>query len=177
MSRCSIRSFSVAFLESGLSHDSGSSVRRGTLADAETIVAQRRAMFHEMGYRDEQALDSMCEAFRPWLEGKMRDNQYLAWLAVDAGGAIAAGLGLWLMDWPPHLIGPGAPRGNILNVYTRAESRRMGLARRLMDAAIEWCRANQVRAVILHSSDDGRRLYESMGFQATNEMRILLEPK
>jgi hypothetical protein len=28
--------------------------------------------------------------------------------------------------------------------------------------------------VILHSSDAGRSLYESMGFQATNEMRILL---
>jgi GNAT superfamily N-acetyltransferase len=159
----------LAFLESGFA------IRPGTLADAETIVAQRRAMFREMGYVDEQALDSMCEAFQPWLEGKMRDNQYLAWLAVDAGGAIAAGLGLWLMDWPTHLIGPGAPRGNILNVYTRSESRRMGLARRLMETALAWCRANGVSAVILHASNDGRRLYESMGFQSTNEMRILLE--
>lgn len=151
------------------------SIRPGTLADVETIVAQRRAMFHEMGYRDRQALDAMCEAFRPWLERKMRDNQYLAWLAVDAGGAIAAGLGLWLMDWPAHLIGPGAPRGNILNVYTRPESRRMGLARRLMETSLAWCRANGVSAVILHASNDGRALYESMGFQSTNEMRILLD--
>jgi len=28
--------------------------------------------------------------------------------------------------------------------------------------------------VILHASDDGRRLYESLGFQAGNEMRITL---
>jgi ribosomal protein S18 acetylase RimI-like enzyme len=104
----------------------------------------------------------------------MRENQYLAWFAIDADQAIAAGLGLWLMDWPPHLVGPGPWRANILNVYTRPQSRRMGLARTLMDTAIEWCRANQVRAVILHSSDAGRSLYESMGFQATNEMRILL---
>jgi ribosomal protein S18 acetylase RimI-like enzyme len=151
-------------------------IRPGTLADAETVVAHRRAMFFEMGYRDEQALDKMCDAFRPWLAWKMRDDQYLAWFAVDSGGAIAAGLGLWLMDWPPHLVGPGPWRANILNVYTQPQFRRMGLARELMEAAIEWCRANQVRAVILHSSDDGRRLYESMGFQATNEMRILLEP-
>jgi GNAT superfamily N-acetyltransferase len=82
---------------------------------------------------------------------------------------------LWLMDWPPHMIGPGAPRGNILNVYTRPENRRMGLARGLMDAALAWCRANGVRAVILHSSDAGRPLYESMGFTRTNEMRIVLE--
>jgi GNAT superfamily N-acetyltransferase len=133
-------------------------------------------MFHEMGYRDEAALDKMCEAFRPWLERRMRHNEYLAWFAVDEDRNIAAGLGLWLMDWPPHMIGPGAPRGNILNVYTRPESRRMGLARRLMDAALEWCAQNRVRAVILHSSDDGRRLYESLGFEPTNEMRIVLKP-
>lgn len=132
-------------------------------------------MFHEMGYHDEQILDAMCQAFRPWLEGKMRDNQYLAWFAVEADGTIAAGLGLWLMDWPPHMIGPGAPRGNILNVYTRPATRRMGLARALMETALAWCRANGVSAVILHASNEGRRLYESMGFRSTNEMRILLE--
>jgi GNAT superfamily N-acetyltransferase len=136
-------------------------------------------MFREMGYRDEAALDKMCQAFRPWLERRMRHNEYLAWFAVeqavDHDGAVAAGLGLWLMDWPPHMIGPGAPRGNILNVYTRPESRRMGLARRLMDAALAWCSLNQVRAVILHSSDDGRQLYKSLGFEPTNEMRILLK--
>jgi GNAT superfamily N-acetyltransferase len=149
-------------------------IRQGTLADAETIVQQRRAMFSEMGYRDQAALDKMCAAFRPWLEGKIQCNEYLAWFAIDENGAIAAGLGLWLMAWPPHMIGPGAPRGNILNVYTRPESRRMGLARKLMDASLAWCLQQGVRAVILHASPDGRRLYESLGFQATNEMRILL---
>jgi GNAT superfamily N-acetyltransferase len=150
-------------------------IRQGTLDDVETVVAHRRAMFREMGYRDEQALDKMCEAFRPWLECRMRRNEYLAWFAVDGKGSIAAGLGLWLMDWPPHMIGPGAPRGNILNVYTRPESRRMGLARGLVDVALAWCLLNQIRAVILHASDDGRRLYESLGFELTNEMRILLD--
>jgi len=149
-------------------------IRLGTLDDVETVVAHRRAMFREMGYRDEQALDTMCEAFRPWLERKMQTGEYLAWLAVDAGGAIAAGVGLWLMDWPPSLIGTGPWRGNILNVYTRPESRRMGLARKLIDAALAWCLLRGIRAVILHASDDGRRLYESLGFEPTNEMRISL---
>jgi ribosomal protein S18 acetylase RimI-like enzyme len=150
-------------------------IRPGTSADAETVVAHRRAMFFDMGYRDDEALDKMCAAFRPWLALKIRRNEYLTWFAVDSDGAIAAGLGLWLMDWPPHLVGPGPWRANILNVYTRPQNRRMGLARRLMETALDWCRANQVRAVILHSSADGRRLYESLGFQSTNEMRILLE--
>jgi GNAT superfamily N-acetyltransferase len=149
--------------------------RAGTLADAEIIIAHRRAMFFEMGYRDQVVLDAMVMAFRPWLLRKMEEGEYLAWLAVRADGSVAAGLGLWLMDWPPHMVGPGSRRGNILNVYTNPDSRRQGLARRLMELALEWCRVNRIRAVILHSSNEGRPLYEKLGFRATNEMRLMIE--
>ncbi|MBV9771973.1 MAG: GNAT family N-acetyltransferase [Bryobacterales bacterium] len=150
-------------------------IRAGGWDDVETIVAHRRAMFYEMGYRDEAALDRMCDAFRPWLLRKVQNGEYLAWFAAEANGPIAAGLGLWLMDWPPHVVGPGRWRGNIVNVYARPENRRIGLARRLMHEALGWCRVNQVGAVILHSSEEGRSLYEKLGFRPTNEMRILLE--
>ncbi len=132
-------------------------------------------MFFEMGYRDDVALDAMIEAFLPWLQRMMAANEYLTWFAVAEDGSVAAGLGLWLMDWPPHMIGPGTRRANILNVYTEPGARRLGLARRLMETSLEWCRANGIRAIILHSSTDGRSLYESMGFKPTNEMRLLLE--
>lgn len=150
-------------------------IRLATIGDSDIIAAQRRAMFFEMGYRDQAVLDAMIVAFRPWLLRKMEAGEYLAWLAVRADGSVAAGLGLWLMDWPPHMVGPGSPRGNILNVYTNADSRRQGLARRLMEVALEWCRANRIRAVILHSSNEGRPLYEKLGFRPTNEMRLMLD--
>ena len=149
-------------------------IRAATTADVETVVEHRRAMFQEMGYRDAAALNSMAAAFRPWLCRKMRDGEYLAWLALDEQGQVAAGLGLWLMDWPPHMVGPGGPRGNILNVYTRPEYRRQGMARSLMLSALEWCRTHSVSAVILHASKDGRSLYEKLGFHPTNEMRLEL---
>jgi GNAT superfamily N-acetyltransferase len=142
--------------------------------DAENIVRHRRAMFSDMGYRDQAALDAMCAAFRPWLAARMAAGEYLAWMARTADGRAAGGLGLWLMDWPPHMIGAGARRGNILNVYTEPEFRRQGIARRLMRTALEWCRGNSIAAVILHASAEGRALYESLGFQPTNEMRIAL---
>jgi GNAT superfamily N-acetyltransferase len=150
-------------------------IRPATIGDSEIIIAHRRAMFYEMGYRDPAVLDAMVMAFRPWLLRKMEDGEYLAWLAVRADGSVAAGLGLWLMDWPPHMVGPGSRRGNILNVYTNPDSRRHGLARRLMELALEWCRVNRIRAVILHSSNEGRPLYEKLGFRPTNEMRLMIE--
>jgi len=149
-------------------------IRPGTLDDLETVVAHRGAMFRDMGY-PEDAVRSMSDAFRPWLARKMPAAEYLAWFAVNEDGAIAAGAGVWLMAWPPHMYDAGPWRANILNVYTRPEYRRQGLARRLMGEALAWCRANQVRTVILHASAAGRPLYESMGFEATNEMRRVVK--
>ena len=151
------------------------SIRPATHEDIPVLAAHRRAMFFDMGHRDEALLDSMTAAFIPWVRAKMTSAEYFAWLAVDADSEIAAGAGLWLMDWPPHMIGPGSNRrGNILNVYTRAEYRRKGLARKLTETAVEWCREHGISTVILHASEQGRDLYTSMGFQPTNEMRRVL---
>jgi ribosomal protein S18 acetylase RimI-like enzyme len=152
----------------------GFTIRRASEEEIDILVAHRRSMFLDMGYSDEAALESMAEKCKPWLLSKMKSNEYLAWLVVDSAGTIAAGAGLWLMEWIPHMIGKSVRRGNIINVYTEQKFRRLGLARCLMDTAIQWCRENGIDTIILHSSQEGRVLYESMGFAATNEMRIEL---
>jgi GNAT superfamily N-acetyltransferase len=152
----------------------GIALRRASVEDARTIANHRRAMFRDIGYRDEAALDSMMAKFLPWLEAKMSSGEYIAWLAVIAGDFVVAGAGLWLMDWPAHLVGSNPRRGNILNVFTEPGFRRRGLACWLMEAVLDWCKVNGIDLVILHASPDGRALYESLGFQASNEMRIRL---
>jgi GNAT superfamily N-acetyltransferase len=152
----------------------GFAIRRASTADLETLVAHRRAMFHDMGYSDAAAMDSMSAKFRVWLLEHINSGDYHAWLVTAPDGSIAAGAGLWLMDWPPHMIGQGERRGNILNVYTAESFRRRGLARELMEAVLQWCRENGIDTVILHASPAGKSLYESMGFAATNEMRLRL---
>ena len=150
----------------------GFKLRRATIADLETLVYHRQAMFRDMGYSDEAAMSSMSAKFRVWLCEHMESGDYLAWLVDAPDGSIAAGTGLWLMDWIPHMIGRGAQRGNILNVYTSTSCRRQGLARELMSAVLEWCKENEVDTIILHASPAGRTLYESMGFAPSNEMRL-----
>jgi ribosomal protein S18 acetylase RimI-like enzyme len=149
----------------------GFTLRRASTADLDILVEHRRAMFRDMGYSDEAAMTAMASKFRSWLLEHLKGGDYLAWLVLAPDGSIAAGTGLWLMDWPPHMIGQGARRGNILNVYTDPNFRRRGLARELMMAALEWCGENGVDTIILHASPSGRSLYEALGFTPTNEMR------
>ena len=62
----------------------------------------------------------------------------------------------------------------VVNMYTAPEFRKQGLAREIMNTIIAWCKAEGFGCITLHASVYGRHLYESLGFQQTNEMRILL---
>jgi GNAT superfamily N-acetyltransferase len=150
----------------------GFTIRRASTDDMATIVAHRRGMFYDMGYHDEAALDLMSAKFQPWALARMNSGEYLAWLVADTRDSVVASAGLWLMDWPPHMLGSGTRRGYILNVFTEREFRRGGLSRHLMEIIIEWCRGNGIDTVVLHASSLGRALYESLGFKDTNEMRM-----
>jgi hypothetical protein len=92
-----------------MSLSAGFNLRRASTADLDILVAHRRAMFEDMGYNDDLALNSMSAKFRVWLLQHMNLGDYRAWLVCAPDGAVAAGAGLWLMDWPPHMVGQGAP--------------------------------------------------------------------
>lgn len=59
-------------------------------------------------------------------------------------------------------------------VYVKPEYRRKGIARRLMRLAIDWARRRGCVRVRLRSSDDGAKLYESLGFRPGREMELPL---
>jgi GNAT superfamily N-acetyltransferase len=149
-------------------------VRRATPDDIPTILFHRRSMFTEMGVGTPEALNTMEIGFEPWLRRKMAQEHYLGWMATTENGEIAAGAGLWLMDWPPTVIEPGSLRAYMLNVYTNPEYRKRGLAHRLTQTIINWCKENGYHLLVLHASDAGRPIYESIGFKLSNEMRLLL---
>ena len=153
------------------------SIRRASLDDLEIIVGHRRAMMREIRNTDEALLEAMSEKFRPWLRSKLESDEYYGWLAIASDGSVAAGVGLWLLDWPASPVSIAPHRGYLLNVYTESAHRKQGLARRLVQTAMDWCIENGVDVMSLHASQLGRPLYESLEFVATNEMRLVLTKK
>jgi ribosomal protein S18 acetylase RimI-like enzyme len=148
-------------------------IRQATIEDAELITQQRRGMFLDLGFADDDTMKRKIAEFLPWVQGKMAASEYLAWLAM-ADDQPVAGLGLWLIEWPPHLYGLARQRGYILNVYTHPDHRRKGLARELTRIAVDWCATHGIDFVFLHASPTGRLVYEGLGFQPGSEMRLRL---
>jgi ribosomal protein S18 acetylase RimI-like enzyme len=137
--------------------------------DLDLVCRHRHAMFAEAG-RDAAALDAMAAPFRAWLAPRLADGRYFGFVAMDGTRAVA-GIGLMEIDWPPHPLHPEQDRrGYVLNVYVEADWRRRGVAQRLMRDADDAFRARGLRYAILHATQAGRPLYETLGWQATTEM-------
>lgn len=150
-------------------------IRRACAEDLQHILRHRLAMFEEMGFRDEAVLEQVEAVSREYFTVTLRAGTYLGWMAEDSNGAVVGGSGIVIADWPGCPGEEQAKRAWILNMYTEPRARCCGVARKLMEAMIEWCQNEGYGSVSLHASAAGRPLYESMGFQQTNEMSLRLK--
>jgi ribosomal protein S18 acetylase RimI-like enzyme len=82
---------------------------------------------------------------------------------------------MMVIDWPPHPTYPTqSARGYILNVFVEPERRGRGLARALMDPAMEEAPRRSLDHMILHATPTGRRVYEALGWTQKSEMELSL---
>ncbi len=146
------------------------SLRPATIADLEVLIYHRHAMWRDMG-RDTKAMAMVDLVSREYFSAALPDGSYRGWLA-ESHEKIVGGAGVVISRWPGQPGSLLAKRAMILNMYVEREYRRRGIARALMETMIAWCKAEGFSGVGLHASDEGRPLYESMGFVQTNEMRL-----
>ena len=149
-------------------------IRAANSSDIPSLIRHRRMMWWDMGRRDEAALELMEQAAVEYFSNAVPDGSYRGFVAITPAGEIIGGAGIVISPWPGNLGQRQPRRAMILNMYVEREHRRKGIARELMKTMIEWCRENEFSSVGLHASDDGRALYEQLGFQPTNEMRLNL---
>ncbi len=155
-------------------------VRLATPADAPLLARHRVGMFHDMGrLAGEDLAEALRVAAEPMLKEWLAAGTYVGFLAEPEGrpGEVAGGAGLQLRPLLPRPSDDGAaivrgPEGYVLNVYVERAWRRRGLARLLMEHVLAEAGRRGITRVTLHASDEGRPLYESLGFAPTGEMRL-----
>lgn len=151
-------------------------IRPTNVGDLEEILRHRRLMFYDMGHQDEAVLDALVRSSRPCVERYLAEGSYRGWFAIAPDGRVAAGAGILITALVSGPLNPdNVHRAYLLNVYTYPEFRKCGLARALTEKSIEWCRSEGFKVLWLHASKYGRTLYESLGFEATNEMKLIIE--
>ena len=137
--------------------------RAATVEDAPEVVRLGAQMFLEMGLDPDGAWRANAE--RRVAEG-LADGSVAAWVVddPDAAGGLAASACATVSR---RLPGPHNPHGiaaYVQYVCTEPRHRGHGHGRAVMEALLDWCRAQGARVVELHATPDGEPLYRSLGF-------------
>lgn len=69
----------------------------------------------------------------------------------------------------PTLGHPTGCRAHLMNVYTAGGYRRQGIARQLVEMLHAEAKQRGVTEITLDATDEGRRLYETLGYRASDE--------
>jgi GNAT superfamily N-acetyltransferase len=147
-------------------------VRRASLKDLGVLVHQRRAMWTDLGVKDEAAHEKGDRDYERWAKTRLRKHQLLGWVVEDQRGRVAGGGCVWLqaVQPRPHRVAKVQPY--LLSMYTEPQFRGLGVASMIVNAAIDWCRKNHYERLMLHASEMGRGVYKRLGFNRTWEMRL-----
>jgi len=148
----------------------GYTIRLANPEEAHILAEMRRRMFLDLGKPDDERVRKVVQAFVPWIADAIRNGRYLAWVVSAPNGDLVSNAGLLLVEWPPNSRDLNLVRGYVMNVWTHPDHRRRGLARRLMQTALEEARRRDIKVTALHASDDGRALYEEFGYRQSREM-------
>ncbi len=154
-------------------------LRPATCEDIPALVVHRRRMFEDIGqakgeWTDPAKLDALAPAAEDYIKQRLQDGLLHIWVIQYGDEIVASGAVTILTEFPPHYHSSKVGRPYMHSVYTAPEHRRKGLARRIIQQAIDFCRERGFSQLRLHASPDGLSLYEAMGFEKTREMRLKL---
>lgn len=152
-------------------------IRPAMPADIPDLVRLRRVMFEGMGWDDAscdgEQLAAAETASAAYLATAIPASRFYGWVAVTPAGEVVATGGVIIDQHLPTPSNLSGKIGYILNVATDPGYRRRGIARRIMQAMLAWLAEQDIQRAALHASDQGRSLYESLGFEPTTHgMRL-----
>ena len=142
--------------------------------DIEALMSSRLEMLKVVNDlpEDYEYSDEMIHESRDYfLQG-----DHLSVLAFDGDEVIgcASVSFIWIMPTFDH---PTGKRAHLMNVYTRSEYRRQGIARKMVGLLIEESWNKGVTEISLDSTRSGRPLYQSMGFTDSTEGMVLTKDR
>ncbi len=148
-------------------------VRLATVADA-PLLAKFRYAFRTRnlpGQEDEEAFLARCTR---WMaERLVSGGAWRCWIAEREGTPLGH---VWvqLLEKIPNPSEESESHAYLTNFYVLEEARGQGTGSGLLAAALDWCRASAVHAVILWPTERSRTLYLRHGFAVREDLLELI---
>lgn len=151
-------------------------IREAALDDLDLLFEARRNMLDDMGVSIPPAdLSTLEDALRAFVRERNHPGP-IGFIAEDGDGALVGAVSIAHELTHPTMHDLTGRQAYLYGMWVRPASRRRGVARSLVSTAVAAARAAGAGSVSLIASDEGRRLYETLGFSAVPAMRLSFAP-
>lgn len=144
--------------------------RKTTKADMKILMKLRLEMLREVnGLSSEYEYDEnfIFESRRYFESGEQTT-------VIASDGETLVGCASLSYTWiMPTFSHPTGNRAHLMNVYTRADYRRRGISKKMVEILIDEAKENGVTEISLDATEMGRPLYESLGFKTSDSCMVM----
>ena len=148
--------------------------KKATLNDLEILVQTRIEVLRAANKlpTDTDMTEVEKQSFA-YYKKALADQSHIAYLVYDDDKIIGTG-GVSFFEVMPTYHNPPGKKAYIMNMYTKPEYRRQGIAYQTLDMLVRDSKALGISAISLEATDMGRPLYEKYGFvKMENEMKLV----
>ena len=147
--------------------------RKATTDDLDILTKTRIEVLRAANCLDDNTNMSRVEKeTRAYYENALANGSHTAYLVFDGDVFIGAG-GISYYTVMPTFHNPTGRKAYIMNMYTRPDHRRKGIATKTLDLLIQDAKKRGVTSISLEATDLGRKLYERYGFVSmSSEMEL-----
>lgn len=147
--------------------------KRATLEDLELLTETRIEVLRAAnGLPEGTEMDEVKRETRLYYQRALLDGSHAAYLVLD-GDRLAGAGGVSFFQVMPTYHNPSGRKAYIMNMYTRPEYRRRGIAYKTLDLLVREAGSRGVTAISLEATAMGRPLYEKYGFvKMDHEMEL-----
>ena len=102
----------------------------------------------------------------------LQSDSHVAYLVFDDEEFVGAG-GVSFFQVMPTYHNPTGKKAYIMNMYTKPEYRRQGIAYKTLDLLVKEAKSRGINAISLEATEAGRALYAKYGFvKMEDEMEL-----
>ncbi len=132
--------------------------------DVELLTESRIEFLEEYwGQQEEDLRKSLRITLMDYFTRTLSDGTYVCYLAKNEKGWIGIG-GMVLRQQPGGFKIPNGKIAYIMNMYTRPEYRKQGVAKHILQLLMDEAKTLGCEALELHATQEGEPVYQKAGF-------------
>ena len=147
--------------------------KKATIDDLEILTETRITVLRAANkLSDDVNMSVVKEESYRYYQDALTNDSHVAYLVFDDDEFVGAG-GISFFKVMPTFHNPTGQKAYIMNMYTKPEYRRNGIAYKTLDLLVTEAKRKGITAISLEATDMGRPLYEKYGFvKMDDEMEL-----